>query len=149
MECLPGIMSRARKAKRGYLIFCTFVGMPKVKTRRREKRLRSAGEWIKTYTGKHIVKGYAKHYAVDPLCAIVELRMLGVAITDDYVDAVKRSIADRTLQKRKRQEAGERQAELMGDNSDDTFAYIAGYTSGGAPYGITWEEMGNMETCDF
>lgn len=33
---------------------------------------------------------------------------------------------------------------------DDTFFYIAGYTSGGAPYGVTWEEMGlepweNME----
>ena len=25
--------------------------------------------------------------------------------------------------------------------SDDTFAFIAGYTSGGVPYGITWEEM--------
>ena len=25
---------------------------------------------------------------------------------------------------------------------DDTFFYIAGYTSGGAPYGVTWEEMG-------
>ena len=25
---------------------------------------------------------------------------------------------------------------------DDTFFHIAGYTSGGAPYGITWEEMG-------
>lgn len=25
---------------------------------------------------------------------------------------------------------------------DGTFYYIAGYTSGGAPYGIIWEEMG-------
>ena len=25
---------------------------------------------------------------------------------------------------------------------DDRFAFIAGYTSGGAPYGMTWEEMG-------
>ena len=25
---------------------------------------------------------------------------------------------------------------------DDRFFFIAGYTSGGAPYGITWEEMG-------
>lgn len=25
-------------------------------------------------------------------------------------------------------------------NSDDTFYYIAGYTSGGSPYGISWEE---------
>lgn len=27
-------------------------------------------------------------------------------------------------------------------DSDDTFFYIAGYTSGGAPYGVTWAEMG-------
>lgn len=27
-------------------------------------------------------------------------------------------------------------------DQDDTFYYIAGYTSGGAPYGVTWEEMG-------
>ena len=26
-------------------------------------------------------------------------------------------------------------------SQDDTFFYIAGYTSGGAPYGVTWEEM--------
>ncbi len=25
---------------------------------------------------------------------------------------------------------------------DDTFFFIAGYTSGGSPYGVTWEEMG-------
>ena len=25
---------------------------------------------------------------------------------------------------------------------DDRFSFIAGYTSGGAPYGVTWEEMG-------
>ena len=27
-------------------------------------------------------------------------------------------------------------------SQDDTFFYIAGYTSGGAPYGVTWEEVG-------
>ena len=25
---------------------------------------------------------------------------------------------------------------------DGTFAFIAGYTSGGAPYGLTWEQIG-------
>ena len=25
-------------------------------------------------------------------------------------------------------------------DSDENFYYIAGYTSGGAPYGITWEQ---------
>jgi hypothetical protein len=29
--------------------------------------------------------------------------------------------------------------------SDDHFAYIAGYTPGGAPYGITWEEQEEIE----
>lgn len=32
--------------------------------------------------------------------------------------------------------------------SDETFAFIAGYTSGGAPYGITWEEMEEIERRD-
>jgi len=36
-----------------------------------------------------------------------------------------------------------KQAELeQGNDCDETFAYIAGYTAGGAPYGVTWEEMG-------
>lgn len=26
------------------------------------------------------------------------------------------------------------------DTQDETFYFIAGYTSGGAPYGMTWEE---------
>lgn len=29
--------------------------------------------------------------------------------------------------------------------SDETFAFIAGYTLWGAPYGVTWEEMGIEE----
>lgn len=28
------------------------------------------------------------------------------------------------------------------DESDGTFAFIAGYTPGGFPYGTTWEELG-------
>ena len=32
-------------------------------------------------------------------------------------------------------------------DQDETFFYIAGYTSGGAPYGVTWEEMG-ISVCD-
>jgi hypothetical protein len=30
--------------------------------------------------------------------------------------------------------------------SDETFAYIAGYTSGGAPYGVTWDELKKDES---
>ncbi len=31
--------------------------------------------------------------------------------------------------------------EQIAADSDEHFAYIAGYTDGGAPYGVTWEEM--------
>jgi hypothetical protein len=31
-------------------------------------------------------------------------------------------------------------------DSDEHFAYIAGYTEGGFPYGITWKEMREKET---
>lgn len=34
---------------------------------------------------------------------------------------------------------------LIEPESDEHFAYIAGYTSGGAPYGITWEEQEEFE----
>jgi len=30
----------------------------------------------------------------------------------------------------------------MGEDMSDTFAFIAGYTPGGFPYGTTWEELG-------
>ena len=30
-------------------------------------------------------------------------------------------------------------------DSDETFAYIAGYTSNGVPFGVTWEEQENMD----
>jgi hypothetical protein len=130
------------------LLFYTFVGMAKTKTRKRERRLQSARDWIKTYTGKHLVKGYAKHYAVDLLCAIAELRMLGVVIADGYEAAVKRSMADKALLQKKRKEAKTGQSELIDDTNDAHFAYIAGYTSGGAPYRITWEQMKSMDVAD-
>ncbi len=34
--------------------------------------------------------------------------------------------------------------QLVVPDSDEHFAYIAGYTEGGFPYGITWEEMRTM-----
>ncbi len=32
--------------------------------------------------------------------------------------------------------------------SDENFAMIMGYTSGGAPYGLTWEEFKKIEGLD-
>ena len=32
--------------------------------------------------------------------------------------------------------------EEMYEDCDDRFAFIAGYTDGGAPFGVMWEEVG-------
>ena len=51
--------------------------------------------------------------------------------------------------KQKKQQRRARREQETRDNlakeeilQDDRFFVIAGYTSGGAPYGVTWEEMG-------
>jgi len=113
----------------------------KLKTLKKQGRLRSAANWVKVYNGKNTVRGYAKRYGVDLLCAIKELRVLGIEVTEAYEIAVKRSIEQRTLQKGKRKEELEKQKPATEASGDETFAIIVGNTSGGAPYGVTWEQM--------
>ena len=49
---------------------------------------------------------------------------------------------DRSYKDLKQKQTMKKAAVENNTNQDDTFFYIAGYTSGGAPYGVTWEEMG-------
>jgi len=112
------------------------------KTPIREKRLRSATTWIKTYSGSEIVKGYSKKYSVDKLCAVKELRMLGVEISEEYEKQLINSME--ALRKQRLSFKKKREDELnasCGFDSDENFAMIMGYTSGGFPYGVTHEEM--------
>ena len=43
---------------------------------------------------------------------------------------------------RKKRPRRQKQKALPLPEQDDTFFFIAGYTSGVAPYGVTWAEMG-------
>ena len=116
---------------------------PKRKRMKRKARLDSATHWISKYEGKNIIKGYRKHYGVDALCAIAELKILGVEIDPKRIEEIKQSEKNRVKQKQRVRQL-KKKAELQErfEYSDETFAYIAGYTSGGAPYGVTWEELG-------
>ena len=50
---------------------------------------------------------------------------------------------ERLKQKRLQKEKKKREKyETIYEDCDDRFAFIAGYTSGGVPYGTTWEEIG-------
>jgi hypothetical protein len=68
---------------------------PRRKRMRRPARLQAAVKWRAGYGGKNIVRGYARWFGVDLVCAIVELRMLGVAVDTEYEQEVRRTIAAR------------------------------------------------------
>jgi hypothetical protein len=53
---------------------------PRHKRLTRQGRLQAAITWLRSYPGKNIARGYRKHFGVDSLCAIRELRLLDVAI---------------------------------------------------------------------
>ncbi|MBI4524445.1 MAG: hypothetical protein HY695_11625 [Deltaproteobacteria bacterium] len=111
----------------------------------RQGRLSSARatRWVENYRGKSIIKSYKKWFAVDPLCAITELRMLGVKISAERENQIKTSMEARSAARTRRQKlAVASEFEEVFTESDGTFAYIAGYTPGGAPFGVTWEELG-------
>ena len=114
---------------------------PRRKRMTRSARLQSAKHWISTYSGRDIVKGYRKWYGVDTVCAILELRQLGVSIPETRLLQAKRT--EETTAQRRREQIEQRHhaagaAPLF--ESDESFAYIAGYTPNGAPYGVSWEE---------
>ena len=117
------------------------VLLPSMK--KRNTRLQSAKEWIKIYEGFNIVKGYSKKYGVDKICAIYELRMIGIAVSDDYEKQLRQSME--ALKQQRESRKAEKESEFLWD-SDENFAAIIGYTPGEAPYGVTheeWEEIVN------
>jgi hypothetical protein len=55
----------------------------------RSARLQSATSWVKTYSGRDIVRGYRRWFGVDTVCAILELRMLGIRVSDERLRQAK------------------------------------------------------------
>jgi hypothetical protein len=108
---------------------------------KREPRLRKARQWLAAYDGveRRIVRHYRDKFKVDIPTAIRDLREIGHEFPEGYAEAVLHGEEQRLRQKAlKKQE----QREMDTTWRDDRFYFIAGYTPGGAPYGVTWEEMG-------
>ena len=114
------------------------------KEARHDTRIRMARQWFAAYkgTGKHIVHAYRKKFKVDITTALNDLGEIG-ALTPEQL-AVKRQ-AEEVRRNNLRREKEEKALQDFYDrfpDSSDQFFFIAGYTSGGAPYGVTWAEMG-------
>ena len=107
---------------------------PRHKRLTRQGRLQAAKTWLRSYPGKNIARGYRRHFGVDSLCAIRELRLLGVAIDPAYETAGLAASRARKKEPKREEEF------LIKEETFYGFAFIAGYTAGGAPYGITIEE---------
>lgn len=117
------------------------------KAERREARLNRARQWFADYQGTHLVRDYRKKFKADPGCALRDLGEIGAIPPEklaamQYAEQKRQESCQRKREEKKRQAVFERY-----EDSDDMFFFIAGYTSGGAPYGVTWEEMG-MEPWD-
>ena len=117
----------------------------KARTLKRKDRFRQASRWISGYTGKNIIKGYRKHFKVHPLCAAYDLQMLGIEISESRIQQLKKDVENcRKQNDTDGSLKNSKDSRLYNPYpcSNEYFYYIVGYTSGGAPIGITWEEMG-------
>ena len=122
------------------------MSIPRAKHFNQKQRLAAACLWLQSQNSEKIAKAYRKHFGVDWATAFRELEMLGVQISAVYRETVLKSVAAQA-EARKRKKA-EKLAPLDGIEHDENFAYIAGYTSGGAPYGITWAEWEELDDMD-
>ena len=85
-------------------------GVPRHKRLKRSMRLQAARCWIAKYDGQDLVKGYSKHFAVDKLCAVNELILLGYKIDDEYIEQLKHNLE---IQKRINQKKEELRTENL------------------------------------
>ncbi|MFW6351557.1 MAG: hypothetical protein ACOC2E_04160 [Bacteroidota bacterium] len=114
-------------------------GRKKIK---RPARLNAAAKWLNEYNGKNIVSGYAKWFGVDKICALSELKILGIEIDPERERQIIESVCARTEQKRKK-----KKGKSFDDNTypgfyppEGNIASVVDHTSNGFPYGLTWEE---------
>lgn len=112
-------------------------------------RLEKARKWLDSYAGQNVLKDYRKKFAVDRMKALEELQLLGLSFTAEQIAREKQAVQARIRQeqakkakRRARRKAAKQPPSPFHEDQNDRFFYIAGHTSGGAPYGVTWEEMG-------
>ena len=119
---------------------------PRCKRMSRRARLQSGRHWLKSFAGKRVVSSYARWFGVDLMCAARELQTLGMHFAPEYLHSLRRTVAGRP--KYRREDAKDAKAIDVEPMSNQDFAYIAGHTAAGLPFGVTWEEMRGLDGHD-
>lgn len=118
-------------------------------TRARKQRLKEARKWYPEQgfnDNSHVIKAYRQKFHVDRECAMRELCMLKVLSPEKQkVYEEQLSAKDRRRKEKREARKAAKELERFNPDQDENFFFIAGYTSGGAPYGVTWEEAAEIE----
>jgi hypothetical protein len=101
----------------------------------RRMRVRVAKQWLAAYSGSDLVRGYRTWFGVSEVCAIVELRMLGIQIAEDRLEQARRKEQARAARRQQR-----RQGRPQGDGRDGGSAWADGCTPAGFPYAMEQDE---------
>jgi hypothetical protein len=119
---------------------------PRRKRMKREARLQSAKSWLKDYDGNNVVKSYSKWFAVDPVCAMKELELLGHRFTEKEKMNIKKRQEERIRQKQLLKERRlKKKKEREWEEFDEGFGFIEDFTAGGVPFGLTYDELEETE----
>ena len=95
-----------------------------------------------------MLKAYRKHFAVDWECAITELQEFGIKFDEEYLVRLRSNIHHQFPKEQKHQPISKAESDIyngLAPESDERFAYIAGHTPGGAPYGTSREEINDTK----
>jgi hypothetical protein len=104
---------------------------PKHKRLNRESRLQAAKSWLVKYNGKNTVRGYSKHFGVDLLCAVHELKLLGIFVEEKYIKQLEIDKERRTINKQLKKE----KRELEEYYGQEVYDYLINeYTENGLSY---------------
>ena len=120
-------------------------------TSARKQRLKEARKWWKEQQfseDSHILSAYRRRFRVDRVCAMRELVLLGVLSPQKQTEYREQLAARDRKYAEKRERCNANKAASVTTFEpwqDENFFFIAGYTPGGAPYGVTWEEESVME----
>jgi hypothetical protein len=117
---------------------------PRCLRMKRGARLSSARRWLATQKNRtpvQIAKSYRERYGVDWTCAIHELALVGVSIDPGWVEQLNRSLDGHRQARTRRKASHNLNLSSFAGDSDGSFAYIAGYTDNGVPFGVTWDEV--------
>ncbi|OOO00493.1 MAG: hypothetical protein ATN35_01255 [Epulopiscium sp. Nele67-Bin004] len=112
---------------------------------RYETRLRHGAIWVEKYSNKNIIRDYRKKFKLSVLDTLSDLYKLNVLDKEKYnqlVEAEYKSQNPTKKQRGKKAKENSREHEYdMVDPLESEFFWVGGYTSGGAPYGVKWDEL--------